>query len=247
MENRQNFSAPTMASFEFQSDIRSLFIRLLIFFLRVFLRPFVKSSLIANNQAISLIKAIMRVLEFGSGIQWNQDGNSNYQWNRNYWSSCGHVDWNSSYFSGWNLQWQQNGTWLWTQKCPPFQDKESTGEECKGENMEEPVKYILSGFCYYVPRHYISYVRDFSKGTPEGDWYKYNDQYVSAVRTRSDYDELRHNADTGATFAFTFVPTWLVEIASRLLSLNDTRALLNCNGFGRSSKMKAQRETWTNI
>lgn len=127
-------------------------------------------------------------------------------------------------------------------EMPALPRQRVDGEECKGEDMEEPVKYILSGFCYYVPGHYMSYVRDFSKGTPEGDWYKYNDQYVSAVRTRSDYDELRHNADTGATFAFyirsdmiggnslpVVVPERYMRIAKLQLALEEVQ------------KMKAQR------
>lgn len=127
-------------------------------------------------------------------------------------------------------------------EMPALPRQRVDGEECKGEDMEEPVKYVLSGFCYYVPGHYISYVRDFSKGTPEGDWYKYNDQNVSAVRTRSDYDELRHNADTGATFAFyirsdmiggnslpVVVPERYMRIAKLQLALEEVQ------------KMKAQR------
>jgi hypothetical protein len=65
-----------------------------------------------------------------------------------------------------------------------------------------PVKYLLHGFSFHVPGHYMSYVRDFSRGNPEGDWYLYNDAIVSAVRTASDYAKLREAADTSACLLF---------------------------------------------
>ena len=84
------------------------------------------------------------------------------------------------------------------------------GEEQKGERQaqdvkveyEAPVNYLLNGFCVYIPGHYISYVRDFSKGSIEGDWYIYNDSTVSPVRTRSEYNRMLELANTSATLAF---------------------------------------------
>ena len=65
-----------------------------------------------------------------------------------------------------------------------------------------PSKYLLQAFCYHLPGHYVSYVRDFKSGSLDGDWYEYNDDNVSAVRTIQDYDKLIKRANSSATLAF---------------------------------------------
>lgn len=72
------------------------------------------------------------------------------------------------------------------------------------EDGNKSVKYLLKSFCVHwpSPAHYISYVRDFSRGNSEGDWYLYNDSNASAIRKFTDYERLRSHADTGATLAF---------------------------------------------
>lgn len=89
---------------------------------------------------------------------------------------------------------------------PPLKKERVEGEEHNDDGLEDeyeaPVQYLLGGFCHYVHFHYISYVRDFSRGNPEGDWYSYNDQTVTPVRTKKEFESLLKAANTAATLAF---------------------------------------------
>ena len=117
-------------------------------------------------------------------------------------------------------------------------------------SKKEPVQYSLHAFCFHTPGHYMSYVRDFSRDTHEGDWYKYNDRTVTAVRTSRDYEEMNHYATTSATLTFyvrndmisaqreVVIPDRIAKLANLMLSLEEIQSQKD------EIKRKAEFELW---
>ena len=66
----------------------------------------------------------------------------------------------------------------------------------------EPILYLLHAFCFHVPGHYMSYVREFTEESADGHWYRYDDSSVTSVRTAGDHKKLIEDANSSATLVF---------------------------------------------
>jgi len=71
------------------------------------------------------------------------------------------------------------------------------------EDGSEPIMYLLTGFSFFQRSgHYMSYVRDLSRGNPIANWFLYNDSLVTIVQSSQDLELMRNRAKTAACLLF---------------------------------------------